>query len=459
MMKEYQFFMKSDNGFRGSIIPNATSFSVTFRMNSVSKWTMEGAGLTPCPFVEGSEIIVYRGEEPFFSGFVQEIEDNFDSSTNIYDWSVTGEDDFGKLAHRVIFPDATKSEPDPDDKDFTGYLSDVLLGIVRENAVAGYCLNERIIPRFDVLTLPHIGEELTLNTSFDEILSYILDKIQDNTLGIRAVWNGETGRSDLQIFQPHDVSNTVIFSVESGSVASWTRTKKAPKANWIYCQGCEYVNKESTADGTDLHVIVSDAASIAKWGRIEMFLDKSDIKPIEEKDDDGEVISTESWDSVMERLEKAATDALIENSAQNGFKLTIAELDRMEYKKHWDIGDTVAVRVGGEEFTAPIEEIKITYSGGIETITPSIGEIQRGELQTLFEELGSLKNRITVLQNSEAIRSAKKVKKALRKWAVQYEEEEESEDTSTPTTIPQCANRINMLGRHLRELRERSMLN
>ena len=396
---KYNFYLKTSDGFRGEVIRDVTSFEVTFRMNEVSKWTMSGAGLKPCPFSEGSEIIVYRGSEPFFSGFANEIKDSYDTAARIYDWSVSGEDDFGRLAHRVIYPDASAEEPAPgEEADYTGFLSDVLLTIVRENAAAGYCRSERIIPRLDVSTIPGLGEEQTLTAHFDTLLPFVLDKLKDKELGIRGVWNGTTGRWDLQIFQPRDVSETVIFSVEAGSLAGWERTKKAPAANWIYCKGCEVSDDSGEPTGEIMTVIVSDTDSIATWGRIEKYLDQSSITQIIEKDEEGREISRESWDSVRERLRQAALDALVENSAQNGYKLTIAEIDRMAYKTHWDLGDTVAVRVADTEFRAAIEEIKVQMEDGVETVTPSVGEMQKGELESVFTELGSLRKQIEVLQ-------------------------------------------------------------
>lgn len=399
MSENYAFYFKTSDGYRGNEIRDVMSFGVAFRMNEVSKWEMTGAGLQPCPFAEGAEIIVYRGPEPFFSGYVTEIEDSYDSATRIYDWTAEGNDDFGRLAHRIIFPDASTADPEPDtEADYTGHLADILLTIVKENAVTGDAIPERVIPRLDVSTIPGIGEEQTLTASFDGMLEYILDRLQDNTLGIRGVWDGVTGRWDLQIFEPRDVSETVVFSVESGTLSAWTRELKAPDGNWLYVQGCEKTDNSGNPTGEILHVIVADTGSIGKWGRIEKYVDRSDIKQIIETNDQGQVISRESWDDVKERLRLAALDELTANSAHSGYRLTAAEVMRLKYRTHWDIGDTVSVRIGGEEFKAPILEVKVSYEGGVETIVPSVGEMQKGELETVFTSLGELKRQVQVLQ-------------------------------------------------------------
>ena len=62
--------------------------------------------------------------------------------------------------------------------------------------------------------------------------------------------------------------------------------------------------------------------------------------------------------------------------------------------------DKLTVEDIKEEFNKKVEEIKITYSKGVETIVPSVGTMQKGELQTVFTELGTLKEQIKVLQKS-----------------------------------------------------------
>lgn len=455
-MEDYSFYKKTSDGHRGEMLTNVISLTATIRWNEVTKWTLTGAGLNSCPLGKGSEVVIYRGESAFLSGFVTEIEDSYDAATGIYDWSAECRDDLGKLSRRLIYPDPAVAEVKADDAEYTaeGPAADVLLELIRRNASNLTDLEERRIVTLKTAPQEHVGEPLTITSGYAELLEFVLKQLQDGALGIRSVWDGQTGVSEVQIYLPNDVSRTVIFSVEAGSLAGWTRKRSAPKANVILAGGVEITDSKGKGTGVWQTVVVSDSQSVSDWGRYELYIDHSDISPIEEKDDDGKVISTESWEDCAKRLRDAALNDLIENSAQDGYELAIVELERMAFKTHWDIGDTVSVRIADTELKAPIEEIKVEYSGGIETVTPSIGELQKGELQSVFDELGELKKQITLTKNSEPIRKARKIKKALKKWAHEYEEEEQSEDTSTPTTVAQCANRIGTLRGHVRQLRE-----
>lgn len=394
----YEIYKKTAAGGRGQIINDIVSLTHTIRWNEPGKWKMTGAGLTPCPLAEGSGILIFRNGAVALSGFLQEASDEFDAATRIYDWSAEGLSDLGRTAHRLIWVDPDAEKPViAEELTATGYLSDVLLTFVDMNG-GEQSQDARLLPNLSLGEYPHIGDEVTFEAKYDELLSYVLDKLKGGTLGIRDAWNPATGKWAVEIYQPRDVSSKVVFSVESGSLSGWERTITAPEGNWLLVQGCEKTNANGESTGETLCVVVEDTASIAKWGRIEKKIDRTDIKQIIEKDEEGTTTYTEPWESVLQRLEEAALEELAKCSAQYGYKLTTVDVDRFEYGKDWDIGDTVAVRVGSEQFTAQIEEINIEYSAGAETVTPSVGTVQRGELQTVFDELGRLKDQVKILQ-------------------------------------------------------------
>lgn len=398
---DYTFYLKTADGHRGAMLPDVMSLDVTFRWNEVTKWSMTGAGLTPCPFGKGSGLIVYRGEDAFLSGFVTAITDSYDTASGIYDWAAEGEDDLGKLARRVIYPDPTAAGVQPNaEYSAEGHQADLLLALVKASISAAADLAERRDQTLGTQAPEGVGDEVTITACYDELLKFVLDQLKDGSLGISTVWDGASGVSEVRFSVPNDVSDTVVFSVETGSLAGWQRKREAPKANVILAKGCE-ITSDGTPTGTWQTVTVSDAASVAAWGRHELFVDHGDIQPVVEKDSGGNIISQESWSSVAERLRQAALTDLENNSAQDGYELVIVELDRMAYKVHWDIGDTVSIRIAETEIKAPIREIKVSYTGGVETVTPSVGELQKGELQSVFDELGRLKEQVSVLYKKE----------------------------------------------------------
>ena len=100
-----------------------------------------------------------------------------------------------------------------------------------------------------------------------------------------------------------------------------------------------------------------------------------------------------------EEEELAVNEELEKATAKVGYKLTTSEVSRNSFLEDYDIGSIVSVRIGSDNFTSKVEEVKITYAKGIETIIPSVGTMQKGELQSVFAELGKLKEQVKVLQN------------------------------------------------------------
>lgn len=437
ILQNYSFFTKTEDGHRGDILNDVTSIDITWRWNEVTKWTLSGAGLSPCPLGKGSEIIVYRGSEPYLSGYVTSIEDQFDAASGIYDWRIEGCDDLGKLDRRVIYPDPSKADVQWETEySAEGAAGDVLLDLIRRNISALADLPDRRIATLSTHSPEGVGETVSVASEYDTLLDFVLDQLSDGSLGIRTVWDGRTGVSQIQVYLPEDVSDTVVFSVEAGSLAGWTRRRTAPKGNVLLVTGCEVIEdkeegeeQEEDEDAPKFFqtVIVIDEESVRQWGRYELKINHSDIKRIEEKDEEtGEVIYREPWESVAERLRQAALTDLEANTAEDGYQLTIVELDRMQYKKHWDLGDRVSVRIAGTEFIAPIKEIRVTYAEGIETIVPSVGTLQKGELQSVFDDLGALKKQITILEKSNIINDElDHLEDGLVSWAQEYEEEDD----------------------------------
>lgn len=390
----YEVYLKDENGLRDTLVEGLTSITATFRSNEPIKWKFEGSGLEPCPLAEGADIAVFRNGTILFCGYVCEIATTYDASTRIYDWEIEGLSDLGKLSRRLIYPIPSVTPPDPDEMySATGKLSVVLLDLIKKNA-ANSALAGRRIPWLSVSAQTEIGDTVNIETEPVELLKYIRDKLNDTDLVIREVWDMAAGSWDILVRNPQDISDKVIFSTDNGSLSAWERTIKAPKANWLLVTGCQKPINENDPDSEEdtMTAVVMDNASISKWGRIEAVISRGDIR----RDKDG----GESWAFVAQRLQAAAYEELEKASAQFGYKLTTTEIPRNVFPEDYDIGDIVAVRIGTDEFTAKVDEIKVTYSEGVETIEPSVGTQQRGELQSVFTELGTLKEQIKVLQQS-----------------------------------------------------------
>ena len=235
IQQEYSIYLKTAQGLRGAYLNDVISVEITFRWNTVTKWTMTGSGLNGCPLGKGSEIIIYRGESPFLSGYVTSIEDSYNAVTGIYDWTVDGEDDLGKLAWRVVYPDPADADVQIPGTVYseTGHLTDLLLDAISANICYNANLSNRRISTLTVRVNDHAGDEITITSEYDKLWDFVKKQLEDRSFGIRSVWNGETGISTIELYTPHDVSTTVVFSVEAGSLSGWSRKRTAPKGNVI----------------------------------------------------------------------------------------------------------------------------------------------------------------------------------------------------------------------------------
>ena len=385
-MTYYDVYLRNEEGKRGAPVNGIVSITNIFRRNEPVKWTLTGAGLEECPIADGSEIVQFRNGQVLFCGYMKQKKIKYDAKTHIYDWEVSGQSDLGRLANRLVYPNPATTPPNPNETySASGVLGPLLLNVIDLNAGSNAHTLRRL-PRLVISEQIPVGESEDIESKLESLLKLVQDNLKATEIQIREVWNMATGGWDIHISAPEDVSNKVIFSVDNGSISKWERTVSAPKANYLIVTGGK------DANGDLMYTRVEDLESQNKWGRIEGVVSRSDIKRNED--------AGETWASVSARLETAALEELEKASAQFGYRLTTTEINRNVYMEDYDIGSIVAVRIGSDQFTATVDEIKITYARGIETIVPSVGTMQKGELQSVFTELGTLKEQIKVLQKA-----------------------------------------------------------
>ncbi len=405
----YEIYTKGEDGKRAELVREWTAVQLVLRWNDESKWTLSGSGRSACPFKRGAGIVVIRDGEVIMSGLASSIESQYEADTEVWSWSVAGVDDIGLLARRVIYPDPTSADPSTATAyTVTGKLETAALGIIAKNAEEGTALNARRIPNLKTAVSQGAGEEVTLTSSFDEVLDFILTALNDSSLGIREVWQPKTGAFEIGIAEAVDRSKSVVFSVDNGTLAGWTHKQEAPSANVIIARGMEITSTaEATASDdttTDTETekvyqwaVAEDAESVAKWGRIEKYVERSDISTIK----DEEAGTEETPEETLIRLQKAAAEELLEAEGKESWSLTVTPTDMTAWRSAWNLGDTVAFVADGEKLTAQIAEVKVDYSDAVETVTPTIGTIERGELGEIFDALGNLKRRIRVQENKK----------------------------------------------------------
>lgn len=408
----YEIYTKDSDGKRGGLVQEWTAVQLVLRRNDESKWTLSGMGLRPCPFKRGTGIVVFRDGDVILSGLASSIEAQYTASTEVWSWSVTGIDDIGLLARRVIYPDPTNSDPSVAGAvpyTVTAKLETAVTKLINVNARTGSALNERLIPNLTTAESQGAGDKVTLSATFDELLEFILTALNDSNLVIRESWKPSTGAFELRVEAAEDRSATVVFSTDNGTLAAWKHKQKAPEANVIICRGMDITPEaETTTDETAATeetetpkvyqwAVAEDTESVAKWGRIEKYVERSDIVTIK----DEEAGTEETPEEVLARLQKAAAEELLNAEGKESWSLTVTPTDMTAWRSAWNLGDTVGFVADGEKMTAQIKEVKVSYANAVETVTPTIGTIERGELGEIFDALGQLKRRIRVQENKK----------------------------------------------------------
>lgn len=406
----YEIYTKGTDGKRAGLVRDWTAVSLDFRWNDESKFTLSGSGRSACPFKRGTGIVVFRDGEAILSGLASSIESQYEADTEVWSWSVTGIDDIGLLARRVIYPDPTAADPSTATATaytVTGKLETAVLGIIGMNAEEGKALADRRIPNLTTAVSQGAGDEVTLTSTFDEVLDFILTALSDSSLGIRETWKPKTGAFEIGIVTAEDRSRNVVFSVENGTLAGWKHVQEAPEANVIIARGMEIASTaeatasdDTTAETPKVYqwAVASDAESVERWGRIEKYVERSDISTIK----DEEAGTEETPEETLVRLQKAAAEELLEAEGKESWSLTVTPTDMTAWRSAWNLGDTVAFVADGEKLTAQIAEVKVDFSDAVETVTPTIGTIERGELSEIFDALGNLKRRIRVQENKKS---------------------------------------------------------
>jgi hypothetical protein len=161
----------------------------------------------------------------------------------------------------------------------------------------------------------------------------------------------------FETYRPVDRTDDVIFSFGRENLLGIDYRHTPPEANYVYVGG--------QGDGTARTIYEQgDAASIAKWGRKEAFVDASSAANTGE-------------------LAQAATKALTEMGEKSSLGIRPVDTPALAYGVHYGLGDRVTAvmdEVGpdgdellGDVITDLVRECSIKLAPDSTTITPAIG--------------------------------------------------------------------------------------
>ena len=428
MNGEYQIFKRDPvTGLKSQLVQRYKSFTLTLNWGQQSKFNIKGETIGNCELETGDYILFYRNLELVFSGVVTEVNLNCDSpSDGKIEWTATGEDDTIIFKNRI-------SVPDPDNMTFfdkvvdksEGYAYNRLIHYLRMNM--GSPLFPPESPDYHDYTInPHAASDRQIEglafpfnrsigledlsqyryKTLSDIIKDIGGEVDEETgdeNGLYPIfeWNPDTGLKSIKIPEKRDMTDKVTLNPQFGNVTAWGKTTKYPKYNALWICSGSYTDKDAEVDEetgkkptTRIWQYHTDEESIAKFGRIEKLVTKSDIKVVyddEKTEDEDETVTEEE---VNRLLTKEANKLLRENASQTKYTITMAETPELQFWTDWKCGDLVTCIINGEKFTSTIKTVSINYAKGKETVKPTVGGVEHGEFADIFKTISGIDTRL-----------------------------------------------------------------
>jgi hypothetical protein len=197
----------------------------------------------------------------------------------------------------------------------------------------------RQVPGLTVPTPAAFGGTVTTSARYQGLLDFLVPIATAARIGLRV--------RDLafEVYQP---SGGAVFSVELGTLATWSSVAEAPDATYIYVAG--------QGDGTARLIReYSDPAGLADWRRIESFQDRRDTASTAEMDQTG-----------AETLAQAAKPIGVEMEALD----TASQM----FLRDWNVGDQATARIGDATITDIIVEATLTLAPNAPLlVAPTLG--------------------------------------------------------------------------------------
>lgn len=340
--------------------PGGWTLTVNAEDPSVDYMRLNGAGIT----------VVIDGVVAF-SGYKTKVERQQNADVSQYVFS--GVEDSGLLAARTAHPQPGSSIPPYNSTQYdtrTGVCSTVLRQYVAYN-LGSSAVAARKDPRVTLAADPLIGMSVTGNARWQQ-LDALLNELatQAGNVGYRIRQNG----SDLefQVYAPTDRTDTVIFSVENGTLQDYSYTSEAGSANYIYVGGGGEGTSRTIKEGFD-------GDSITRWTRKETFKDQRDTTD-----------ATTLANSITEELATGSDIATV--------TFTPKDIPQQTYWTHYQTGDKVTVMVDGVAFQESIRQVECTLDANGLSIKPTVGTPNNTDTLKIYDQIASNNKRIRNLE-------------------------------------------------------------
>jgi len=343
-MAEYELILMDANGEWLAQIDHFLSLELRFMFNGIGKWVLEMAGDGMGLFTWGRRLLVRRDGEDFFSGPMFSSRHDWEAGigTERDEITVSGYDDVILIANRILWPEVTGNFAAQAYDVRTGACETVLKQYVNYNLGPGAVLTRRAGITIETDTAK--GSIVTGRARWNLMLPFLAGLAEvGGGLGFRMI------NLQFKVYQPTDLSATVKFSKENGTLSGFDYDVQASTGNHVMVLG----GGEGTARTIQE---AQDPASIVRHGRIEIIRDRRDTTDVNE-------------------LIQSGQEELYSHQESVSLKLTPREISGMMAYTDWWLGDQVVAVVDGETITQVLREIVVK-------LTPEAGEVISPVLST-----------------------------------------------------------------------------
>lgn len=263
----------------------------------------------------------------------------------------------------------------------TGAVEDCIGPVIDYNLGAN-AVSYRQLPYFAIETSGGAGATIEnwvrLQPLYD-VVKYIISLDTSENYGFRIKQASETGATRLywQFLEPNDLSDTIIFGSDVGTVKNYKFTESRPKYNYCLVGGIGWDGAAQSSKPEDrLFEEKQDQESYYLYGRIEGFEDYG-----------GQDTATGNLTSFVSEMDTHGLKCLRDNAKNFSVEIELTPNEMVQFMDDFNVGDTVSVALPAPEkweqdmelpnlqLTKSIMEVKVSVtSDGHESVTPIISD-------------------------------------------------------------------------------------
>ena len=374
MKSSYAVIVRGKDGTLINRLNDFVSLKIIDTLNGTGSWSITSMTRAPCPFEAGTGIIVLRDNAYFYSGVLTEIQDEFDAHTRLYSWEARGKNDLEYLNRRICYVDPATGQTDEyAHYTDTDYLSEVVYTLINVN-LGPSALTARQEPIIGSCSGQNVGESMSVSLRFQNLFDTVVAIVKSQVCNIRSVWDTSTNKVSYEVFQGVDRTDQIVFTEQLSNIVSSEYLATAPEGNFILAGGTGEMTERTfaTAQNND---------SISEWGRIEKFQDarnQSNVGPYAEE-------------TLQDKSENVTGYSAIASDEEH----------TPQYMRDYRLGDYVGMKVHGTYVTAQVQQVEISVSDDMETISPRCGTVAIGKFKSIFAQLSGLRQDVNELLGTE----------------------------------------------------------